>query len=539
MTNTEKEKEKVENSSLSQNNEQYWLTVNASTLRQRPSHSYDAPPIEAPLPRPYVPGGGPPNRFNPQFSSMHYEASVENAQTAHTTPHNGQQYVPEHTQLRRKSEPYVPQEQPRPLVPLCTQGTQQVVSPKRTNAGIENHRIQQPVDRPPPVLAAPTVGGPSHTVSTSQQKPSGLRGSSPIVKFPPPAAPSPTAGLEALYPPPPPAAHTESPPRRRLSSSDKSTSSTSSGRHSGGGSSSSPHDPTGSNSRQRTFSDSVVASIDMKDIKLLHVIGGGAFGQVWKASWQGTPVAVKVLSSVCQRSASEEELRVFTDEVNMLARLRHPNICLFLGASLRAPNRYIVTEIVSRGSLWEALRTPNLFSDSTPSSVESFHWPWWVIRRVLHGTLRGLVYLHGNQPPIIHRDLKSANLLLDDSFHVKICDFGLARLRDFSQAMTANVGTAQWTAPEVLAGKEYNELADIFSMGVVFWEMLTGRCPYDNTSNQMEIAVDVAYKKKRPPLPPNCPPRVTEFITTCWADQPTDRMSAVVALENLDSIIPS
>jgi hypothetical protein len=173
----------------------------------------------------------------------------------------------------------------------------------------------------------------------------------------------------------------------------------------------------------RSFSDTPYASIEMKDIRLVHVLGGGAFGQVWKGIWRGTPVAVKVISSLSV-GHGDEAIHTFADEVGMLAHLRHPNICLFLGACLTPPNRILVTELVSRGSLWDALRTPNIFDSFQPPiggvSPEPFFWPWWAIQRVLDGTCRGLVYLHSNSPPIIHRDLKSANLLLDDSFHVKV-----------------------------------------------------------------------------------------------------------------------
>ena len=127
----------------------------------------------------------------------------------------------------------------------------------------------------------------------------------------------------------------------------------------------------------------------------------------------------------------------------MLAGLRHPNVCLFMAVCLQAPQRAIVTELVSRGSVWDVLRNRQVFQDHRNTRAQQgtacllAHWPWWAVRRVLDGTLRGLVYLHTNPKPIIHRDLKSANLLLDDSFNVKICDFGLARLRDLEQVMTA------------------------------------------------------------------------------------------------------
>ena len=114
-------------------------------------------------------------------------------------------------------------------------------------------------------------------------------------------------------------------------------------------------------------------------------------------------------------------------------------------------------------------------------------WPVGILRRILEGTCRGLVYLHSHSPPIIHRDLKSANLLLDETFNVKICDFGLARLRDYNTVLTANVGTIHWMAPEVLTGNQYNESADIYSVGVVIWEMFTGQCPYDGMK-QVEVS---------------------------------------------------
>jgi len=280
------------------------------------------------------------------------------------------------------------------------------------------------------------------------------------------------------------------------------------------------------------------ASVTIEELNLQFLLGGGAFGQVWKGQWRGTPVAVKVLTSVSQQTIPTSVMEAFEDEVTILARLRHPNICLFMAACLDGDNKAIVTELVSRGSVWDVLRNPAVFAEHRASCKATLpHWPWWAVRRVLDGTLRGLVYLHAHNPPIIHRDLKSANLLLDDSFNVKICDFGLARLRDITQIMTAKVGTVQWMAPEVLQGISYTESADIFSTGIIAWELLTGKCPFEG-QNQVEVAMSVTQNHARPPLPPCCSNALAMFLTTSWNSDPLARFDALGALDCLNKSIP-
>jgi len=262
-------------------------------------------------------------------------------------------------------------------------------------------------------------------------------------------------------------------------------------------------------------------------------------------------VAVKVLSAVCQRSLPAHVLSAFEDEVNMLASLRHPNICLYMGACLAPPSRAIVTELVARGSLWECLRTPNLFASdgrvgaglgpqqasTSAGPYEGFHWPRWAVRRVLDDTCRGLIYLHSHSPPIIHRDLKSANLLLDDSFHVKICDFGLARLRDLNTTMTANVGTTNWMSPEVIRGHAYRESADVFSLAVVAWEVLTGRCPFEGSS-PLDVALAVAQRGARLVLPDGCTDEQRQLMHRCWSEDPTLRPTAAEVLVAVGKAFP-
>jgi len=216
-------------------------------------------------------------------------------------------------------------------------------------------------------------------------------------------------------------------------------------------------------------------------------------------------------------------VRDFKAEVAILAGLRHPNICLFMGACLTPPHRAIVTELVSRGSLWDALRTTHprrepIESYQTPPEA----WPWSVIQKIAHDTACGMAYLHSNRPAILHRDLKSANLLLDGSYTVKLADFGLARLKAITNSMTGNCGTVQWMAPEVLGNQKYSESADVFSFAIVCWEMLSKVCPYEGMS-QIQVAMAVLNHGLRPKIPGWCPDHFRQMIESCWKHDPAER----------------
>jgi hypothetical protein len=223
-------------------------------------------------------------------------------------------------------------------------------------------------------------------------------------------------------------------------------------------------------------SSSLSSKIAFSELNLEDVIGGGGFGQVWRARWKGTPVAVKVLTGSAQaETVPKAILEEFIAEINMLSGMRHPNICLFMGACLEPPNRAIITELCENGSLWDALRSPlprphqvadgetrlawplDLYHPKTPTVSEEIHmfgrvdpplapagaWPWALVRRVASGTARGMRYLHSGNPPVLHRDLKSANILLDESYTAKLADFGLSRLKAVRSGMTGNCGTVQ------------------------------------------------------------------------------------------------
>jgi len=133
-------------------------------------------------------------------------------------------------------------------------------------------------------------------------------------------------------------------------------------------------------------------------------------------------------------------------------------------------------------------------------------------------------YLHGRTPPIIHRDLKSANLLLDSSLSsVKVCDFGLSRCKEATAAMTA-IGTCQWSAPEVLRRDAYSEKADVWSFGVIIWELCALELPFVDLP-AIRVAAGVAFQGLRLVLPAGSPPELATIMDQCFNDEPQRRPS--------------
>ncbi|CAI5724144.1 unnamed protein product [Hyaloperonospora brassicae] len=249
--------------------------------------------------------------------------------------------------------------------------------------------------------------------------------------------------------------------------------------------------------------------INFHEITLGRMIGEGAFGKVHEGKWRNKSVAVKLL--ICQDLRSDI-LNEFQSEVEIMSVLRHPNICRLLGACMEPPHRALVVELLQRGSLWGVLRMNRKSIDQEMRS------------RFIYDTAKGMSYLHHFERPILHRDLKSPNLLVDKNFNIKLSDFGLARVKAHVQTMTGNCGTVQWMAPEVLGNQKYTEKADVFSFGIVIWEIVTGECPYDGMS-QIQAALGVLNRNLRPNIPRDCPPFFSRLMKACWNRQPELRPS--------------
>ncbi|GMI90403.1 SUGAR-INSENSITIVE 1, CONSTITUTIVE TRIPLE RESPONSE 1 [Hibiscus trionum] len=265
-------------------------------------------------------------------------------------------------------------------------------------------------------------------------------------------------------------------------------------------------------------------NIPWSELVLKEKVGAGSFGTVHRAEFQGCEVAVKILM---EQDFHIERFREFLREVAIMKCLRHPNIVLFMGAVTQPPKLSIVTEYLSRGSLFRLLQMPDA---------------WMVLneRRRLNMALdvaKGMNYLHQLKPPIVHRDLKSPNLLVDSNYTVKVGDFGLSRSKEntFLSSKTA-AGTPEWMAPEVLCDENSNEKSDVYSFGVVLWELMTLQQPWKQL-NPPQVVAAVGFKGKRLEIPRNVNRVVASLIELCWAHEPSKRPPFSYVIECLNKVI--
>ncbi|GAA6082716.1 mitogen-activated protein kinase kinase kinase 7 isoform X1 [Tachysurus ichikawai] len=246
--------------------------------------------------------------------------------------------------------------------------------------------------------------------------------------------------------------------------------------------------------------------IDYADIEVEEVVGRGAFGVVCKAKWKGKDVAIKTIESESERNAFSVELR-------QLSRVNHSNIVKLYG-SCRNPV-CLVMEYAEGGSLYNVLHGAEPLPHYTASHAMS-----WCMQ-----CAQGVSYLHGMKPKaLIHRDLKPPNLLLVAGGTVlKICDFGTAC--DIQTHMTNNKGSAAWMAPEVFEGSNYSEKCDVFSWGIILWEVITRRKPFDEIGGPAFRIMWAVHRGTRPPLIKNLPKPIESLMTRCWSKDPSQRPS--------------
>jgi len=227
----------------------------------------------------------------------------------------------------------------------------------------------------------------------------------------------------------------------------------------------------------------------------------------------------------------------FSRETTVAAKVRHNNLVQFFGAVLERQPYLMITEFVSGGTVFHLLYV----DDNTPKLR------WKQRLRMCSDVANAMDYLHEFKPQIIHRDLKSLNMLLTRSIsgprdmpNVKVSDFGLAKMKEEQQewgAMTAQAGTIRWMAPEVPTGR-YNEKADVYSYAMVLYEIICYEVPFhDFETLQVISAVKSGARPRLDAVPPDCPVKLMSLMILCWTQDQSTRPSFTQVRTALNKIL--
>lgn len=255
------------------------------------------------------------------------------------------------------------------------------------------------------------------------------------------------------------------------------------------------------------------------------LLGRGAFGSVYRGQCRGKKVAIKV---PIEQDMDEDELETFRNEVSIMRKTFHPNICLFLGACIQEGNIKLVSELM-QGDVEELL-----------ASKEGRLKPMHEKVRMAKDAALGINWLHGIVH-IIHRDLKPANLLLDVNGVVKVTDFGFSTLKRGNQQVRDTdgeaKGTALYMAPEVMLQKDITFKIDVYAFGLMMWEFATCQELFPEFEDYDEFYDAIVEEDVRPPVKGIEPRSYAHLMQRCWARNPDDRPTMKEVIFRLDECI--
>jgi serine/threonine protein kinase len=270
-------------------------------------------------------------------------------------------------------------------------------------------------------------------------------------------------------------------------------------------------------------------TVDSSEFVIQSHIGSGAQASVYRAVWwRKFGRSTSVITVAVKRLHTSSNNRVYDCEC-LTREISHPNLVKCFDAT-SSPPYLIVSEFCSGGSLYD------LIHDS------SVQFPWKQRLQILLDVSKGMEYLHNSVPIILHRDLKSCNVLLTKPVtstqqrpNAKVADFGLSRIRvprPEAVPMTRYVGTWRWMAPEVFSSTEYDERVDVFSFGIMMYEVLTRTVPYEDkwaldvpASARIGLHIIQGHRPNTQLVNPSCLPKTVELMSECWAGDPSTRPS--------------
>ncbi|EQC33146.1 TKL/DRK protein kinase [Saprolegnia diclina VS20] len=262
-------------------------------------------------------------------------------------------------------------------------------------------------------------------------------------------------------------------------------------------------------------------SIPFEELTLHELVSEHVKGDVVRGEYTGLRVAIKRLSVLTRETIVE-----FKAHVELLAGLRHPNVVQFIGASIDSiSNLCIVLEYMEKGDVHSLLQSSMTLEWNDP------------LLQIANDAAQGMAYLHHSN--IIHRDLKSANLLCSATYACKVSDFGESKQIHMEECLRTMVGTPYWLAPEILRETPYSTPVDCYSFGIVLIELESRKDPYFDCDGMstIDIMAQVARGVRRPTIPSTCPPKRHALISRCLDDDPKARPSMVEILKALQTDI--
>jgi len=264
------------------------------------------------------------------------------------------------------------------------------------------------------------------------------------------------------------------------------------------------------------------------ELEFAAKLGSGTSGTVYKGLYKGEDVAIKVLKS----EQSSKELEEFKKEFQIMSSIQTPYLVFFFGAVLE-PRMCMVMEICSRGSLYHVM---------ADSKIDI---GWQRAFNFAKEMVKGVDNLHSWTPQVVHRDLKSLNLMVNEQWHVKVADFGLSRFNTdtHKETLVKMRGTFAYCAPEVYFGEQFSTKADVFSIAIILWEIVT-RCikreymrPYQEFPHlhfDFQIIIQTAKKGLRPTIPVGAPEGFVNLIKNAWDHEADKRHDCPAILSQLE-----
>jgi len=262
--------------------------------------------------------------------------------------------------------------------------------------------------------------------------------------------------------------------------------------------------------------------IAYSELQMVESLGSGEFGQVFRGFCRGNEVAIKQLywdNTISPEVVIEDLMR----EIESFRHLRHKRLVSFVGACLQIPHLCLVTEYMPGGSLHHLLH------------VRKMRLPPLHCMNMCLQLAEGVLYLHSQTPIVVHRDLKSLNVVLDLNLNIKLCDFGLTESMDRTHITSKNNGgSPRYMAPELFDSKfKITEKVDIWSTGCIFTEIFGGPLPYQGINTLADLTREMLVNRRVPAIPAQIADPVQNIIRSCYNFDARLRPSARQVFEQL------